>query len=295
MNQLNQLNQRLWRPLFIVILAGTILSGAAEAYAQTGPRVVTGTLSLIWQGKSSPDDIAVGSDDSIYFGDLTAHAVLRLPANASVNAVPEVVWPSLGEPEGIIYLPDNTLIVADQQTNRLYRIDLELRTMVPVYDVGNKTNNPGIDGIGLDPLNGDILVPDSPTGRILRIPVLPVPGQKATTILSGYKRPTSVAMSLYGTLYICDEYGGRIYRVAPNGKQTVIAEMSLPDDVVLDSKGNVLVNSLQGTIWEINPATNRKTALVVGLKAPHGLALDSHGNVIIADATLNQIYRLVLP
>ncbi|HLY25623.1 MAG TPA: hypothetical protein VKQ72_04745, partial [Aggregatilineales bacterium] len=182
-------------------------------------------------------------------------------------------------------------IVAEQQDNRLYRLDPTTQKLSLFYDVGNRTPHPGIDGISLDPATGDLLVPDAPSGRILRITS---DGQKESVLLTGFVRPTSVALAKDGTLYVCDEYGNAVYAVTPDGKRTVIARMSLPDDVVLDTDGSLLVNSLDGLVWRVDPVARLQKRLVAGLSQPHGLALDSQDNPIIADAGYGKIFRLVL-
>jgi serine/threonine-protein kinase len=258
------------------------------SFAQSDPTPLQGRLTVLGHGAGSPDDVAIGADDTIYFGDMKSNKVMRLRADGTAEAVS----PTIREPEGIVALPDGTLIVVEQATNRLYRVDPVTKTMTLFYGVGNRTSNDGIDGISLDTLTGDLLIPDAPTGRILHISVNT---KRVTTILSGFTRPTSAVRSSDGTYYVCDEFGNKIYRVDDKGKRTVIAEMTLPDDVILDNNGHLLVNSLDRVIWQIDLQTGTLMLLVIGLKSPHGIALDSHGNIIIADAGFNEIFRLTLP
>ncbi len=271
--------------LTAIFLLGSIERVAGQAAG--GPRALRGQLTVIGPGAGSPDDVAVGPDDTIYYSDMTANRVMQLlPDGTSVAASP-----AIQEPEGIAVLPDGTLVVAEQQSNRLYHVDPVTQSMSLFYAVGNKTANAGIDGISWDGITDTLLIPDAPTGRILQ---LSSDGQKLKVLLTGFRRPTSAVRAVDGSLYVCDEYGNRIYHVAADGTRSVIADITLPDDVILDANGNVLVNSLQGTIWQIDPHTRRIERLVVGLRSPHGIALDSQGNVIIADADLNRIYRLIL-
>src|SRR5205814_1495099 len=115
------------------------------------------------------------------------------------------------------------------------------KSMSLFYAVGNTTGNMGIDGLGYDPISGDVLVPDAPTGRILR---LSADAHSISVIASGFKRPTSVAMAADGTVFVCDEFGDAIYRIDATGKSLLVAVVSIPDDVILDSAGNLIVNSL---------------------------------------------------
>src|SRR5262249_47530890 len=217
--------------------------------------------------------------------DMWNNRIMQLKADSS----PVIVSPMIGEPEGIVALPDGTLIVVEQATNRLYHLDPATQEMELFYAVGNATKNDGIDGLGYDAVTGDFLIPDAPTGRILR---LSSDAKKLELIATGFKRPTSVALAKDGTLYVCDEYGDGIYQISVRGKRSIVAAISFPDDVLLDGDGNLIVNSLEGNIWRINPKTREASRLVIGLGEPHGIALDSKGDLIIADATKNRIYRL---
>jgi sugar lactone lactonase YvrE len=271
-----------------IVLSILLLLAPAVSVRADGPIAHQGMLSVIGRGAGSPDDLAVGADDTIYFGDMTANRVLRLNALGE----PEIVSPAIREPEGIVPLPDGTLIVAEQATNRLYQVDPVKKSMTLFYAVGNKTHNDGIDGISRDSVTGDLLIPDAPTGRILR---LSSDARHVSLIARGFKRPTSAALAADGTLFVCDEFGNAIYRITSDGVRTLIAPITLPDDVLLDGNGDLIVNALPGTIWRIDPQSGQKIALVTGLRYPHGIAFDSQGNLIIADAILNQIYRLAFP
>ncbi|MHB8625059.1 MAG: Vgb family protein [Aggregatilineales bacterium] len=262
--------------------------------APVGPVSTVGTLTEIAHGMGAPDDVAVSADGTIYFSDLGVNRVLALTSDGTVK----LVSVRLQEPEGIVVLSDGTLIVAEQGTNRLYRLDPATQKMTAWYAVGNRTANPGIDGLSSDPASGDLLIPDSPSGRLLR---LSADGQKLIEIAAGFRRPTGLALAPDGTLYVCDEYGPAIFRLTLDStgraqtKAQLVARLPLPDDVLLAPDGTLVVNSLAGTIWQIDPTTGKLTALVTGLSAPHGISWDINGDLIFADATLNRLYRLALP
>src|SRR5262249_20930463 len=159
---------------------------------------------------------------TIYFSDMGNNRVMQLKPGGTAT----IVSPVINEPEGIVVLPDGSLIIVEQATNRLYHLDPTTQKMALFYEVGNATKNLGIDGLGYDAATGDILIPDAPTGRILR---LSPDGKNVKVIASGFDRPTSVALAADGTLFVCDEYGGAIYRLPPDGKRERVAAMSLPD------------------------------------------------------------------
>src|SRR5579859_8077004 len=152
---------RIWMVRLLALATPFLVAMAVsspEVIAAGGPYATSGALTIIAQNVGSPDDVAVAPDDTIYFSDLNVHRVMRI--NGAGKA--EIVSPALQEPEGIVVLSDGTLIVAEQQDNRLYHLDPATQKLILFYDVGNRTTRAGIDGISLDPTTGDVLVPDAP-------------------------------------------------------------------------------------------------------------------------------------
>src|SRR5258708_2124698 len=103
-------------PLASVCVALAI--SPAEAAAVGSPHATVGTLTVVAQNAGSPDDLAVASDDTIFFSDLNAHRVMRVTSEGKV----ESISPAMQEPEGMVVLSDGTLVVAEQQDNRRYRL-----------------------------------------------------------------------------------------------------------------------------------------------------------------------------
>ncbi len=271
--------------VLITLIVITFLGYSVRAAGS--PVAAEGTLTVLAQGMGAPDDLALGADGTIYFGDLGVGKVLAVAHGGKVTPIS----PKMSAPEGIVVLNDGSLIVAEQANNKLYRLDPVTQTLSLFYAIGNATKNAGIDNIYHDSVTGDLIIPDAPTGRILR---LSSDGKTIQVIASGFRRPTAVAIAPDGTIYVCDEYGQSIQSIAPDGKIRLIARIPTPDDVILDPDGNLLVNSLRGTIWRVNPATGETFALVTGLVEPHGIILDQENNLIIADAKLNQLFHLTL-
>lgn|GEM_PF-866285 len=272
--------------LLNVCIASALLIGSAQPKsAPKAPVATSGTLSVVAKGAGAPDDLAISADGTIYFGDLGVNRVFAINPDGSIKPVSPVI----DAPEGIVVLDDGSLIVVEQAGNRLYHVDPTTQALSVFYGVGNKTRNPGIDSLSRDPSNGDLLIPDAPTGRILR---LSADAQHLSVIASGFRRPTAIAQAADGTLYVCDEYGQHIDRITPDGKRSEVALIPTPDDVIMNTDGSLLVNSLRGTIWRVDPLTGKATALVTGLIEPHGIILDHNGDLLIADAKLNEILRL---
>jgi hypothetical protein len=243
---------------------------------------------LIGPGYGSPDDVAIGPDGTIYFSDL---------GNQGLNAIlsdgqRHVLATGIRTPEGVAVEHDGNLIVVEQERNALLRFDRATSRLAQIVSFPNTTGNEGIDGVSIDPKTGDILVADSPNGRLLRVSP---DGKKVTELAGHFLRPTSVIIDAVGNLIVADENGGRVYRVFPNGQIISIGgSFKTPDDVVLDHSGNVLVNNLgDGTIKLIRPDVAPAITLLNGLSNPHGIEVDSADNVIVVDYGHNQLLRLV--
>src|SRR5678810_210139 len=108
-----------------------------------------------------------------------------------------------------------------------------------IRDSKNTTGKDGIDGLGIDPRTGDILVPDSPHGTLLR---MSRDGSKLTTIATGFVRPTGAAVEASGAILVADEFGNVVYRLSKSGKRTAVAHVYQPDDVVVGPSGTIYVN-----------------------------------------------------
>jgi streptogramin lyase len=245
-------------------------------------------LQFLASGFGSPDDITVAPNGDIFFGDFANSALNVLRAGA---ARPVALATGIKEPEGIVVTRDGALVVAEQGANRLVEVDPQTGSKKVLRQLVNKTGKEGVDGLGLDPATGDILVPDSPNGRLLR---LSRGGSELSTIAGGFARPTGAAVEPGGSILVADEFGNAVYRLSASGRRTLLARIFQPDDVVVGADGTIYANSLKGEIVSIDPATGRVRVLASGLKLPHGLAVDPTGNLVIAEAGRNRISRLAL-
>ncbi len=243
------------------------------------------TITHIANGFGSPDDLTVMPDGSILFGDFTNKALNIIRPGAA----PTVLAAGIDEPEGIVVTKDGAIVVADQATNRILEVDPKTGAKKTLRRMVNNTGKEGVDGLGLDPRTGDILVPDSPNGRLLR---MSRDGTRLQTIATGFVRPTGAAVEPNGNILVADEFGNAVYRLLPNGKRTRIASIYQPDDVVVGADGSIYVNSLKGIIYRIDPVSLRLTTLASGLQLPHGLGIDAQGNIVVAEAGRNRVFKL---
>ncbi len=241
---------------------------------------------FIADGFGKPDDLTVATDGTLYFSDTANGSINRIPPG---GGTPEPIATGLLEPEGIAVTPDDKLIVEEQKTNSIFEFDPANGSKRLIRQLENTTGKDGVDGLAYDRNTGDILVPDSPNGRLL---TLSRDGLRLNIIATGFDRPAGAGILPNGDLLVVDEFGNKVYRVTRAGQKTVIATMFQPDDVVVDGAGFAYVNALDGTIYRLDPRTGALKSLITGLKAAHGLAVDPQGRIVIAETDRNIIFSI---
>jgi len=248
------------------------------------------TSHVVIRGVARPDDLVFDSQGHLLYSDYYNGTVSRVNANGSVT----VLLRGLAGPEGLVVLTDGTLVIAEQRTNRILALSPGafsphvLRTLPGMPSTAQCKD--GVDGIALDTTNNTLIIPDSPTGNVYR---MSVSGQSLTLLASGITRPVGAAVDAQGTVYVADECGGALWRIAADGKTTRTGGFGMLDDVVLDTHGNALVIDLATTIHaliRVNLTTSTRTTLEShGFIEPQGLVIDAHGDIYVSDDYANII------
>ncbi len=238
----------------------------------------------------SPDDLVLGPDGLIYFSDVVDGTIKRLESSGRLT----LLLSGLSEPEGMVFLPDRSLVIAEQGKNRLVKYDFGANRLSTFLQLQNRTGQLGVDGIAWDPQSGSLLVPDSPNGTLLRVSA---DGKLTATIASGFARPTDAAVEANGSILVVDENGGAVLRIGSGGASSpqVIDRLPVPDDVVVGPDAAIYVNTInEGAVHRIDPASGKDEIIVRNLSNPQGIALDAAGNLVIADAGRHRLVRLIL-
>lgn len=300
--------------MILAILAGALVVGveacaptpAARRASPVPPRAtVTATpsptatpgpnsyaLRVFAKGFGSPDDLALDAQGRLLFADFGNDSVGRIEPDGHIS----VLVSGAAEPEGIVALADGTLIYAVQGTNgqgldQLLRLAPGSGHPTVFATFANTSGMPGLDGISRDPAYGTFLVADSPNGTVYR---LSADGQHATLLARGFVRPTDAIADGAGNVYVADEYGNRVARIAPSGAVTTLATLGLPDDLAFDVDGTLLVTVLDHSLLvRLNPDSGKLLGTLAGdLHEPQGLVVGPTGAVYVSEQLANTIVVL---
>lgn len=252
------------------------------------------TSHVVLQGVGRPDDLTLDQQGRLLFSDFYNGTVSRVNADGSVTRIIS----GLAGPEGLVVLADGTLIIAEQRTNRILSLapGVQSPTVLRILPGTPSTVHckEGVDGIALDPTTNTVIVPDSPTGEVYR---MSLDGKVFTRLASGIVRPTGAGIDDQGNIYIADECGHAVWRTTPEGQTMRIGGFGLPDDVVPDGYGNLLVIDLDPSIHalvRVNLTTGKRETLASqGFIEPQGLVVDTHGNIFVSDDYANIIVEFI--
>lgn len=242
------------------------------------------TERVVFSGKGRPDDLIFDPQGRLVFSDFYNGNVRRLNANGSTTTIIS----GLAGPEGLVYLSDGTLIIAEQRTNRILQLSPDgmslavLRTL-PGVPSGQSCKD-GVDGIALDPTTKTLIVPDSPIGNVYR---MSLDGSHLQLLATGITRPVGAAVDARGNIFVADECGGAVWRITPGGAVTRMGGFGMPDDVVFDPQGNMLVIDLQTSIHALVRvlASNGKHEVLAskGFIEPQGVVVTKNGTIYVSD------------
>lgn len=250
---------------------------------------VFSALVVLERGLPAPDDLELAPNGAIYFSDVAQGTVNRLENDGSVTHIVG----NLREPEGMVFLPDGTMVIAEQGHNRLVRYDFASQTLSPFLPLPNETGHPGVDNITFDAATQTILVPDSPNGTLLRVSL---DGTIVQTLARGMARPVGAAIEGDGNLLVADENANAILRVpAEGGAPRVIARMPVPDDVIVDATGQIYAIARgDHAIHQISSRTGADSIFWRGLAGPQGIIFDADGNLIVTDPGHHRIVKIAI-
>jgi sugar lactone lactonase YvrE len=252
------------------------------------------TSQIILRGVGRPDDLAFDQSGRVLFSDEMNGTLSRVNVDGSVT----ILLHDAAGPEGMVVLQDGTLVFAEQDSNQIVALAPGETTPRVLRALPGKSSTVtckhGVDGIAFDPTTRTLIIPDSPTGDVYR---MSLDGKTLTLLASGIVRPVGAGVDADGIIYIADECGHAVWSVTPGGKVTRIPGFGMPDDVVPDGYGNLLVVDLEPAIHaliRLNLATGKRETLASpGFIEPQGLLVDAQGNIYVSDDYANLIMKFL--
>ncbi|WP_201361877.1 Vgb family protein [Dictyobacter formicarum] len=250
------------------------------------------TAQVILQGQGHPDDLALDRQGRLLFSDDTSGTINRVNSNGSVT----VLLRDPAGPEGIVVLADGTILFGEQNTNRIMKLAPGAQTATVVRALPGHdslaTCKHGVDGIAFDPGTNTLIVPDSPIGNVYR---MSLDGKTLRLLATGIARPVGASVDSNGDIFVADECGGAIWKITPSGTVTRIGGFAMPDDVIPDGNGNLLVVDLAQAVHafiRFNPSTGKKEILDSRRYIePQGILSDSSGHIYVSDDAANVIVK----
>ncbi|WP_312512070.1 NHL repeat-containing protein [Massilia sp.] len=241
----------------------------------------------------TPSAVALDHEGNLFVADTGNHAIRRVAPDGSVTTLAGNGSPGyldgvgraaqFNGPVGIAVDAAGIVYVADTYNDRIRRIarDGSVTTLagsgVPALFDGpamqSAFDTPSALAVSLD---GTLYVADTGNHAIRRIiadgtvdtVAMPVEGERRPPL----RRPTGVAVTRDGYLYIAASSGGRILQRTPEGEYRPLLDADRP--AAPDGFGS------DGTVQ---------------LTAPRGIAVNRDGSLVVADANAHRVLRLAPP
>jgi sugar lactone lactonase YvrE len=250
-------------------------------------------VDVVHRAGDHPDDLVQDPSGALLYSDYTNGTISRLNPDGSST----VLHRGLPGPEGMVFLRDGTLVVAEEDANRLVAFAPGQSTPTVLATLPGTsvkaTCHQGVDGIAWDATTTSLVVPDPVTGTVYRISP---DGATRSVLARGFVHPVGAAVGPDGSVYVADECGGGVWRLGRGGSRARVAEAVMPDDLAFDAAGNLLVTDVRHTRHDVRrwaPGGGGSTVLVrTGLIEPQGLLVTASGTVYVADDQARVILRL---
>lgn len=261
--------------------AGTAPSPSGDPLAGCAATTAFSALSLIAR-VAGADDVAAAADGSLWVDDAERTIVHVSRTGAVLQRLSDP-----RAPEGIVLLPDGSLLVAEQAPDRIVHLQPETQSSTVVLQLTPRAGQEGIDGIADDLAANTLLVPDSPNGVLLSTAL---DGSAPVQLAAGLGRPVGAAQAGDGSVVVAAEDGSGLLRV-PRGGGTATAVGGVPqaDDVVVAGQVAYVTSLSAHQLIAVDLASGRSRVLVSDDQDPQGLAQLPDGRLALTDSATGTV------
>jgi sugar lactone lactonase YvrE len=249
------------------------------------PKAVSFSALPVVARMAGADDLAAAPDGSIWISD--ARAALE-HHTLSGTLLQRIADPRI--PEGIVVLSDGSLLVAEQGPDRVVQLQPSSGAVRTVVQLTPRSGVAGVDGIAYQPETATVLIPDSPNGTLLSVPLA---GGAPARLATGLGRPVGVAVLAEAGFAVAAEDSTGLFHVAARGGAiTPLAGVTQGDDVVASGRLAYVTSLTTHQLIAVDPATARTRMLVSGDPMPQGLAVLPDGSLVLSDSSSGAIVRV---
>jgi uncharacterized protein (TIGR03437 family) len=307
----------------------TVAGNGAQGYSGDGKPATSASLSY-------PYAVAVDSGGALYIADYGNNCIRKVSVGGTISTVAgtgvqgsagaggPATSAQLNEPTGVAADSSGNLYIADSGNSLIRKVDTTgtISTFASYpWPMGVAVDGPGNVYLiannsvyKLNSIGGGNRVAGNGTGGYS--------GDGGPASIAQLSNPLGLAVDASGTLYIADDYNGRLRKVSAGIITTVegggtgdggpgsFGQLNRPGTVARDSQGNVYINdSANYRIRRIAPNGTISTVAGTGvsgysgdgkaasaaqlnLSTASGLALDASGNLYIADSGNGRVRKV---
>jgi hypothetical protein len=185
---------------------------------------------------------------------------------------------------GVVALSNGDVLFADQGGDRIDELNPSTLAVSTFLQLRPRAGQPNVEGLGVDPADGLLLVPDSAEGQLLSVPLA---GGAAKVLATGIPQPVDAAIGPGKVIQVASSAITALLSVpAGGGAATPYKSLSLHlASVVVRGLLVYFTAPPSKRVYAFNPATGHSAVLVTAIGNPVGLALLSNGLLVVSDAT----------
>jgi sugar lactone lactonase YvrE len=205
---------------------------------------------------NAPSGITEGSNGDLYVADTGNSTIRQIVTGGTVTTFAGTAG-STGSQIGTNATFDGPVGIASDTSGNLYVADTTSNLIRKITEGGYVTNfftgTAGAYGVAVDSITGNVYVADTGNNTILKISPA---GVAATIVSTGLNLPKGLALDSFGNIYVANTGGNTICEFTPTGSLVTTlgsgasgfadgtgtaASFNSPDDLTLDSAGNIFV------------------------------------------------------